>query len=298
MLKNKNIYTVAIAGATGLTGRELLEVLEEREFPVGDLVLLASERSEGERLEFRGKKWTVKRLGKGSFPDVDLAFFVAGEERARDFTPSAVSSGAVVIDGSGAFSDDPKVPLIVPEINAAMTGNHTGIIACPSPGSTAVAMALQPIHAAATVRRAVITTFEPVSGAGKKAMDELAGQTVALLNFRDVEKKVFPHQIAFNCLPQIGEVLDNGSTRDEARMEREVAKVLGSAGLRISTTAVRVPVFRGYAISLNIETERPLPPNEARALLSQAHGVVVCAPVSAKRVAPWLKFAPLQPVVL
>jgi len=275
MLKNKNTFTVAIAGATGLVGRELLEVLEEREFPVGDLVLLASERSEGERLEFRGRNWTVKRLGKASFPDVDLAFFVAGEERSRDLVPSAVAAGAVVIDGSGAYSDDPKVPLVIPEMNARMTEGHTGIIASPSAGSIAVAMALQPLHVAAAVRRAVITTFEPVSGAGKKAMDELAGQTVALLNFRDVEKKVFPHQIAFNCLPQVGAVLDSGSTRDEARLEREVMKVLGATGFRLSIMAVRVPVFRGYAVSLNIETERPLPPNEARALLSQAPGVVV-----------------------
>jgi aspartate-semialdehyde dehydrogenase len=275
MIKDKQAYTVAVSDATGIVGRELIEVLEERMFPVGELVLLASEGSEGERLEFRGTGQMVRRLARGSFAGSDLAFFCGGAGQARSFVPDALASGAVVIDLSGAFSNDPKVPLIVPGLNADAMANHGGIVAGPSPGTVAAATALRPLHGAAGVVRSLITAFEPASGSGKQAMDELAGQTVALLNFRDVPHEVFRHQLAFNCLPRVGDVLDDGSTTSETRMVREVRRVLNAPGLRVGAMAVRVPVFRGYAISLNVETERPLPPNEARALLSAAPGVVV-----------------------
>ena len=275
MLMKKDQYVVAVVGATGAVGREMIEILEERSFPVSDLLPLASERSEGERIEFRGRKWTVKRLAKQSFSGVDIALFSAGAERSREFAPAAVEAGAVVIDNSSAFRMDPKVPLIVPEVNAHTIGSHAGIIANPNCSTIALAMALKPLHDAATIRRIVVTTFQSVSGTGKRAMDELAGQTVALLNFRDIETRVYPHQIAFNCLPHIDGFLENGSTREEAKIANETRKIFANDSLRVTATAVRVPVFRGHALSVNLETEKHLPPNEARAMLSRTPGVVV-----------------------
>lgn len=275
MLKKKNKYVVAVAGATGIVGRELVEILEERDFPISDLVLLASERTEGERLDFREKKWTVKRLTTDSFKGVDIAFFSAGSERSFEFAPAAKAAGAVVIDNSSAFRMDPKVPLVVPEVNGAAAAQHNGIIANPNCSTIALVMALKPIHDAAKIRRVVVTTFQSVSGTGKKAMDELAGQTVALLNFQDVESKVYPHQIAFNCIPHIDAFLENGSTKEEMKVVNETRKILGDDSIGVTATAVRVPVFRCHAESVNIEMEKKLPVNEVRALLSAAPGVIV-----------------------
>lgn len=275
MLKKKNKYVVAVVGATGIVGRELVEILEERDFPVSDLVLLASERTEGERLDFREKKWTVKRLTRDSFTGVDIAFFSAGGERSLEFAPAAQAAGAVVIDNSSAFRMDPKVPLVVPEVNGAAAAHHGGIIANPNCSTIALVMALKPIHDAAKIRRVVVTTFQSVSGEGRKAVDELAGQTVALLNFKDVETKVYPHQIAFNCIPHIDSFLENGSTREELKIAQETKKILEDDGIRITATAVRVPVFRCHAASVNIETETSLAAGEARAVLAAMPGVVV-----------------------
>ncbi|OGW26982.1 MAG: aspartate-semialdehyde dehydrogenase [Nitrospirae bacterium GWC2_57_13] len=275
MLKKKNKYVVAVAGATGIVGRELVEILEERDFPVSDLVLLASERTEGERLDFRGKKWTVRRLTKDSFKGVDIALFCAGSERSLEFAPAAAASGAVVIDNSSAFRMDPKVPLVVPEVNGDAVEQHSGIIANPNCSTIALVLALKPIHDAAKIKRVVVTTFQSVSGTGKKAMDELAGQTVALLNFADVKTEVYPHQIAFNCIPHIDSFLENGSTKEEMKMANETRKILGDDSIGVTATAVRVPVFRCHAESVNIETEKKLPVNEVRALLAAAPGVVV-----------------------
>lgn len=275
MLKKKNKYIIAIAGATGVVGREMIEILEERNFPVSEIVLLASERSEGERLEFRGNRVTVKKLTKDSFEGVDIALFSAGADRSREFAPAAVKSGAVVIDNSTAFRMDPKVPLVVPEVNAAAIEHQSGIIANPNCSTIAMVMALKPIHDAARIRRIVVTTFQSVSGTGKKAMDELAQQTVALLNFRDIETKVYPHQIAFNCLPHIDSFLENGYTKEEMKMADETKKILEDDSIRVTATTVRVPVFRCHSESVNIETEKKLSANEARALLSAAPGVIV-----------------------
>src|SRR5574337_503255 len=214
MFKKKDKYVVAIAGATGAVGREMVEILEERNFPVSDLVLLASERSEGERLECRGESVVVRALTKDSFAGADIALFSAGSERSLEFAPSAVQAGAVVVDNSSAFRMDPKVPLVVPEVNGHALEKQNGIIANPNCSTIAMVMALKPIHDAAGIRRVVVTTFQSVSGTGKRAMDELARQTVALLNFRDVETNVYPHQIAFNCLPHIGAFLENGYTKE------------------------------------------------------------------------------------
>jgi aspartate-semialdehyde dehydrogenase len=275
MLKKKNKYVVAVVGATGAVGREMVSILDERKFPVSELVLLASERSEGERVEFRGKNLPVKRLAKDSFTGVDIALFSAGSERSLKFAPIAVSSGAVVIDNSSAFRMDRSVPLVVPEVNAHAIERHAGIIANPNCSTIGLLMVLKPLHDAAKVKRVVVTTFQSVSGTGKEAIDELAGQTVALLNFKDIETKVYPHQIAFNCIPQIDSFLENGYTREEMKLVNEAKKIMEDDSFHLTATAVRVPVFRCHAESVNIETEKKLSANEARAVLAGAQGVVV-----------------------
>ncbi len=275
MLKKKDKYAVAVVGATGAVGREMVEILEQRRFPVSDLILAASERSEGERLEFNGRNIVVKKLTPDIFKDVDIALFSAGADRSREFAPAAVKSGAVVIDNSSAFRMDPKVPLVVPEVNAHTIAGHAGIIANPNCSTIGMVVALKPIHDAAKIKRIVVTTFQSVSGTGKKAMDELAEQTVSLLNFRDVEANVYPHQIAFNCLPHIDSFLDNGYTREEMKMVNETRKILGDESIRITATTVRVPVFRCHSEAVNIEMERNITANEVRAILSAAPGVIV-----------------------
>ena len=275
MLKKKNKYAVAVVGATGAVGRELLEILEERKFPVDELVALASERSEGERVEFKGKNIVVRQLTRDSFKDVDLAFFSAGAELSLEFAPAAVKSGAVVIDNSSAFRMDPKVPLVVPEVNAHAIAKHAGIIANPNCSTIAMVMVLKPLHDEVKIKRVVVTTFQSVSGTGKQAMDELAQQTVALLNFKDVETKVYPHQIAFNCIPHIDSFLDNGYTREEMKMVHETRKIMEDDSIRVTATTVRVPVFRGHSESVNIETEKKVSANDVRAILAAAAGVMV-----------------------
>jgi len=275
MLKKKSAYVVAIVGATGVVGKEMLEILEERNFPVSELVPLASERSEGERVQFRDKSWVVKKLTRDSFKGVDIALFSAGAERSLEFAPAAVKAGAVVIDNSSAFRMDPKVPLVVPEVNVHAADKHAGIIANPNCSTIGMVVALKPIHDAVKIKRVVVTTFQSVSGTGKNAIDELASQTVALLNFRDVEAKVYPHQIAFNCLPHIDSFLDNGSTKEEMKMAQETRKILGDDSIRVTATTVRVPVFRCHSESVNIETEKNVSPNEVRAILSGAPGIIV-----------------------
>jgi len=275
MLKKKDKYVVAVAGATGAVGREMVEILQERNFPVSELVLLASENTEGERLKFNDRTWVVKRLSEDSFKGVDIALFSAGGERSLEFVPAAVKAGAVVIDNSSAFRMDPKVPLVVPEVNVHVMAKHNGIIANPNCSTIGMVMALKPIHVKARIRRIVVTTFQSVSGTGKKAIDELAGQTVALLNFRDIEKKVYPHQIAFNCIPHIDTFLDNGYTKEEMKMANETRKILEDESVRVTATTVRVPVFRCHSESVNIETDVKLSANEVRAILSEAPGVIV-----------------------
>ena len=275
MLKKKAKYVVAIAGATGAVGREMIEILEERKFPVSELIPLASERSEGERVEFNGRRLVVGKLTKDAFTGVDIALFSAGAERSLEFAPAAVKSGAVVIDNSSAFRMDPKVPLVVPEVNAHAIAGHKGIIANPNCSTIAMVVVIKPIHDAAKVKRIVVTTFQSVSGTGKDAIDELASQTVALLNFRDVETKVYPHQIAFNCLPHIDAFLDNGYSKEEMKMLNETKKIMEDDSIRVTATTVRVPVFRCHSASVNIETVKNISANEARAILSGAPGVIV-----------------------
>lgn len=275
MLKKKDKYIVAVVGATGVVGNEMVAILEERNFPIEQLRLFASEHSEGKTIEFKGKAVPVEILGEKVFQGIDIALFSAGAERSKDFAPIAVKTGCVVVDNSSAWRMDSGVPLVVPEVNQQDLKWHKGIIANPNCSTIQMVVVLKPIHNAARIKRVVVTTFQSVSGTGKKAMDELLHQTSDILNFKKVRSNIYPHQIAFNCLPHIDKFMEDGYTKEEHKMANETIKILGDDSIRITATAVRVPVFRGHSESLNIETEKKLSPDEIRALLSAAPGIVV-----------------------
>jgi aspartate-semialdehyde dehydrogenase len=274
-LERKERYRVAVVGATGAVGREMVEILEERKFPVDELRLLASERSKGEGISYLGHEFQVDVLTDAALAGLDIALFSAGADVSRRFAPSAVKQGAIVIDNSSAFRMEPGVPLVVPEVNPDALECHQGLIANPNCSTIQMVVALKPLHDAARIRRIVVTTFQSVSGTGKEAMDELLAQSKALLGFQEVEWNVYPHQIAFNCLPHIDDFADDGYSKEELKMANETRKILDDQTIRITATTVRVPVFRGHSESVNIETERPLSAMEARALLSSAPGVTV-----------------------
>ena len=275
MLQKKEKYVVAVVGATGAVGTEMIATLEQREFPVGKLRLFASEKSEGRSLEFKRKKISVETINENSFKGIDIALFSAGAERSKKWAPVAARSGCVVIDNSSQWRMDPEVPLVVPEVNPHDLDWHKGIIANPNCSTIQMVVALKPIHDAAKIRRVVVTTFQAVSGTGKKAMDELMQQTADLLNFKNIKCNVYPHQIAFNVLPQIDKFLDNGYTKEEMKMVNETRKIIGDNSIRVTATTVRVPVFRGHSEALNIETKKKLTANQVRELLAQAPGVIV-----------------------
>lgn len=275
MLKKKDKYIVAVVGATGAVGNEMIATLEQRNFPVEQLRLFASERSEGKSLDFNGKPVTVELLTDKVFSGTDIALFSAGGDRSKEFAPAAAKAGCVVVDNSSAWRMDPEVPLVVPEVNPDDVDWHKGIIANPNCSTIQMVVVLKPIHDAAKIRRVIVTTFQSVSGTGKKAMDELMNQTSDLLNFKDINPVVYPHQIAFNCLPHIDKFMDDGYTKEEIKMVNETKKILGDDSVQVSATTVRVPVFRGHAESLNIETEKKIDANETRAILSGAPGVIV-----------------------
>jgi aspartate-semialdehyde dehydrogenase len=275
VLKKKDRYVVAVVGATGAVGNEMIDTLEQRKFPLEKLRLFASERSEGKTVEFEGTEFPVETLNEHSFKGIDIALFSAGAERSKIWAPVAAKSGCVVVDNSSQWRMDPGVPLVVPEVNAHDLKWHKGIIANPNCSTIQMVVVLKPIHDAARIRRVVVTTFQSVSGTGKKAMDELLQQTTDLLNFREVKSNVYPHQIAFNCLPHIDKFLENGYTKEEMKMVNETKKIMGDSSLRVTATTVRVPVFRCHSESLNIETEKKLTANEARAVLASAPGVVI-----------------------
>lgn len=275
MKKKKSAYTVAVVGATGAVGTEMIEVLEERAFPVGMLIPLASSRSAGGTVSFRGEAIAVQVLTKDSFAGVDIALFSAGADISREFAPIAAQAGAVVIDNSAAWRMEPDVPLVVPEVNAQDIANHKGIIANPNCSTIQMVVALKPLHDRARIRRIVVTTFQAVSGTGKEAMDELMTECQDLLSFKEATPKVYPYQIAFNCLPQIDEFLPSGYTKEEMKMLNETRKIMGDRSIQVTATTVRVPVYVGHSESVNIETEQKLSANEARAILSEAPGVLV-----------------------
>jgi len=275
VLTKKEVYTVAVVGATGAVGRELLEVLGARKFPVGALRLFASKRSAGTVLECLGRQTIVETLGARSFAGVDLAFISVNEEESRRWAPVAVAAGAVVIDDSAAFRLDPQVPLVVPEVNGETLQSHRGIIAIPNCSTTQLVMVLKPLHDAARVKRVVVSSYQSVTGTGKRAADELLTQSASLINCTAWSPEVYPHQIAFNLIPQIGSFVEGGSTTEEMKLVHETRKILGDDGLRLTATTVRVPVFRGHAEAVTLELSRKLTVAEARERLAGFPGVVV-----------------------
>ena len=273
----KERYNVAIVGATGAVGEQMREVLEEREFPVGELRLLASKRSAGQFLPFRDQNIRVDILDEDSFEDIDIGLFSAGGSVSAKFAPIAVAAGAVVVDNTSQFRMEPDIPLVVPEVNAKEIANYNahGIIANPNCSTIQMVVALKPIHDAARVKRVVVSTYQSVSGAGRRAMDELGQQVGALFNGREVKKEKFPHQIAFNCIPHIDVFMDGGYTKEELKMINETRKILNEPALAVTATTVRVPVFCSHSESVNVETEKKLTAADVKALLREAPGVIV-----------------------
>ena len=266
---------VAIAGATGAVGTEFLKLLEARDFPMKSLRLLASSRSAGSKLKFRGENLEVEELNPKSFKGIDIAFFSAGGSRSKEFAPHAVDSGAVVIDNSSAFRMDEKVPLVVPEINPKQAFEHQGLIANPNCSTIQMVVALNPIHRAANIQRVVVSTYQAVSGAGASAMEELKQQLRAWANDEPMKQEVFPTQIAFNLFPHIDVFQDNGYTKEEMKMVHETRKIMNAPNMQISATCVRVPVLRAHSEAVWVETEKPLSESEARELFEKEPGIVV-----------------------
>jgi len=263
-------YTVAVAGATGLVGRMMTTILEEQKFPVGRLVPLASARSAGMEVLFQGKPVKVQILTGDSFAGVDFALFSAGANTSKEFSPQAAAHGTVVIDNSSAFRMDPDVPLVVPEVNPEDAFKHHGIIANPNCSTIQMVVVLKPLHDAFGIKRVVVSTYQSVTGAGKKGVNQLEDE-MAKVPLRD---KKFPHPIAYNVLPHIDIFLPDGYTKEEQKMALETKKIMG-AEIPVTATTVRVPVFGGHSEAVNIEFERPCPPEEVRAILNRAPGVIV-----------------------
>jgi aspartate-semialdehyde dehydrogenase len=270
-------YNVAVVGATGAVGNEMVATLEQRKFPVKKLVLLASSRSVGKTVMYKGMDVDVQELKEDSFKDIQIGLFSAGGSISEKFGPIAAASGCVVIDNTNAWRMDPDVPLVVPEVNEHAIKDYTkkGIIANPNCSTIQMVVALKPLHDAAKIKRIVVSTYQAVSGTGKKAIYELEQQVLAIYNNKPIEKKVYPHQIAFNCLPQIDVFLDNGYTKEEMKMVRETKKILEDESIAVTATTVRVPVFYGHSESVNVEFEKDLTPDEARKILKKAPGVKV-----------------------
>ncbi len=277
MSENPQKYNVAIAGATGAVGGAMLDVLERRDFPINELRLLASERSVGKKITFRGTELEVQLLSKDSFKDIDIALFSAGATRSLDFAPSAAAAGAVVIDNSSAYRMDPEIPLVIPEVNPHAIAEHKkhGIIANPNCSTIQMLVALKPILDKVGIKRLVISTYQAVSGTGAKAIEELDAQVKAYAEGKELSTSVYPHQIAFNCLPHIDSFLENGYTKEEMKMVNETRKIFEDDSIGITATAVRVPVYYGHSESVNIETQTKITAAEVRALLASAPGVTL-----------------------
>ena len=273
--------SVAIVGATGAVGVEMIQCLERRGFPVSELVLLASSRSAGKKLKFKGTDITIKELTADSFAGVDIALFSAGAGISKEFAPHAVKAGAVVVDNSSAFRMDPNVPLVVPEINGADAKQHRGIIANPNCSTAITLMALHPLHKAFGVTRIFASTYQAVSGTGAQAIEELAAQSRQWASESrawdaaklDTPPSVYPHQIAFNVVPQVDSFLSSGYTKEEMKMENEGRRIMHHPAFRASVTCVRVPVFRAHSIAVSAEFEKPVSIEAARAAFASAPGL-------------------------
>jgi aspartate-semialdehyde dehydrogenase len=272
-----NGYRVCVVGATGVVGQEIINVLEDRQFPVRDLKLLASERTAGSILEFKGEELKVQILREDSFKGMEIGLFSAGGSISEHYAPLASKEGCVVIDNTSAFRMDPEVPLVVPEVNphAIADYTHKGIIANPNCSTIQMVVVLKPIHDAAKIKRIVVSTYQSVSGTGKEAIQELERQTLAIFNQQEMRTEVYPHQIAFNCIPHIDVFSENGYTKEELKMINETKKIIEDDSIAITATTVRVPVFYGHSESVNIETTKKITANEVRDILSRAPGVIV-----------------------
>lgn len=271
---NRNPH-VAVVGATGAVGIEMLKTLEKRQFPVGKLTLLASARSVGKKLKFQGKDHTVQELTPSSFAGIDIALFSAGGSISRDFAPLAAKAGCVVVDNSSAFRMDDQVPLVVPEINAEDVKNHKGIIANPNCTTAITLMALYPLHQAFGVTRIFASSYQAVSGTGAKAIEELERQVSEVVNKQPVTREVYPHQIAFNVLPHVDSFLPTGYTKEEMKMENEGRKIMHHPKFRASVTCVRVPVYRAHSVAVTADFEKPVTVEAALAVLRKAPGLDV-----------------------
>lgn len=271
-------YAVAIVGATGAVGAELMNGLEERNFPLKELRLLASSRSKGKKLMFRGEELTVDECKSDSFEGIDIALF-AGGSQSKDFAYDAVKAGAVVIDNSSAFRMDPEVPLIVPEVNPEDISWHKGLIANPNCSTIQMVVALKPLHDEAKIKRIIVSTYQAVSGAGKDGITALENEVKEYVaegkDPKDLTSSAFPYPIAFNCIPHIDSFLEDGYTKEEMKMVNETRKMFHDDSIAINATTVRVPVFRSHSESITIETERPISPERAKELLANAPGVIV-----------------------
>ncbi len=270
-------YDVAVVGATGAVGETMLSILAERNFPVGNIYALASSRSAGKKVEFAGKMLTVEDLDSFDFSKVQIGLFSAGGSVSKIYAPRAAEAGCVVIDNTSEFRYDDEIPLVVPEVNPHAIGRYKdrGIIANPNCSTIQMLVALKPIYDAAGIERINVATYQAVSGTGKEAIEELASQTAALLNGREITSSVYPKQIAFNCLPQIDVFQDNGYTKEEMKMVWETRKILEDESVQVNPTAVRVPVFYGHSEAVHIETAKKLGAEEARTLLENSEGVQV-----------------------
>ncbi len=269
-------YKVAVVGATGNVGREMLGILDERAFPADEVVALASRRSQGQEVSFGDRTLKVKTLDAYDFSDTDICLMSAGGEASKEWSPRIAAQGCVVIDNSSAFRYDADVPLVVPEVNADAVAGFTkrNIIANPNCSTAQLVVALKPLHEAAGIKRVVVSTYQSVSGAGKEGMDELFNQTRAVFTTAQMEMKKFTKRIAFNVIPHIDVFMEDGATKEEWKMVAETKKILDPK-IKLFATCVRVPVFIGHSEAVNVEFERPLSPDEARALLRQAPGIMV-----------------------
>jgi aspartate-semialdehyde dehydrogenase len=264
---------VAVVGATGAVGLEMIKTLEKRNFPVSKLTLLASARSVGKKLKFRGEDVTVEELTKDSFGGIDIALFSAGGGISKEFAPIAVRAGCVVVDNSSAFRMDEAVPLVVPEINASDVKSHKGIIANPNCTTAITLMALYPLHKAFSCKRIFASSYQAVSGTGAKAIEELKRQVDQLVHGQPATREVYPHQIAFNVLPHIDSFLPTGYTKEEMKMENEGRKIMHHPAFRASVTCVRVPVYRAHSVAVSAEFDKPVTVEAAREVLKKAPGL-------------------------
>lgn len=281
-MSEQKLYNVAVVGATGAVGEQIINLLEKRNFPLNELRLLSSSRSAGKVISFKGKDLTVQEANENSFTDIDFAFFSAGGSVSKQLVSAAVSNGAICIDNTSAFRMDPDTPLIVPEVNSDQINSHKGVIANPNCSTTQLVVALKPLHDKYGVKRVICSTYQAVSGAGNSAVEETIQQTRDILDGKEITPEVLPvgslpikHQIAFNAIPQIDKFEDNGFTFEEMKMINETKKILGDESLEVTTTCVRVPVIHSHSESVYVELEQDFTVEEVKDLLSDSHGLVV-----------------------